>query len=283
MNSGGRHSLRSAVSMQGIGLHTGEPCTMTLEPAPAQTGIVFVTPGGSIEASVDNVCGTSRCTCLRSGDAEVSTVEHVLAALFGMRVDDAFIRVDGPELPAGDGSALLFVDLIEQAGIEPRGGEPPRIEAESPGWVMDGEKCCIALPASGFRVTGLVSFDHPMIGEQAFSAWMSPEVFKREIAPARTFCMAEEVEQLRAAGLGLGGREDNVLVVHGDRYSQDLRFADEIVRHKVLDMIGDLSLIGGMPDADVMGIRSGHALHVALARRMLKEDPGRQTGPGQGG
>jgi UDP-3-O-[3-hydroxymyristoyl] N-acetylglucosamine deacetylase len=242
---------------------------MVLEPAPADAGIIFVTPRGEVRASVENVYDTNRCTCLRSGDAKVITVEHVLAALSGMWVDNAYIRVDGSEPPAGDGSALPFVDLIERAGTEPQPGEPPVVEIERPVWAIDRDKCALALPSSKLRVSGLVSFDHPMIGEQAVSVCVTPEIFKREIAPARTFCTVEEIEALHAAGLGLGGSVDNVLVVHRDHYSPGLRFPDEIVRHKVMDMIGDLSLAGGSVAADVTGMRPSHALNVALVKRIV--------------
>jgi len=242
---------------------------MVLEPAPADAGIVFLTPHGEVRASVDSVSATVRCTTLRSGEAEVSTVEHVLAALSGMWVDNACIRVDGPEVPAGDGSALPFVELIEQAGVEPQTGQPRTVEIGHPVWVADGDKYNLAVPSTGLRVSGFVSFSHPMIGEQAVSVCVTPEVFKREIAPARTFCTAEEIEALLAAGLGRGGSVDNVLVVHQDHYSPGLRFPDEIVRHKVLDLIGDLSLAGGTIAADVTGIKSSHAQNVALVRRIL--------------
>lgn len=264
-----QYSLKSAVSMQGIGLHTGEPCMIVLEPAPADAGVVFITPNAEIRASIENVSGTTRCTCLRSGDVEISTVEHILAALFGMRVDNAYIRLDGPELPAGDGSALPFVELIERAGLEPQPGEPTVLAIDEPVWAVDGDKSVLAVPSSEFRITGLVSFNHPMIREQAVRVCINPEVFKREIAPARTFCTSEEIDALLAAGLGRGGRADNVLVVHQDHYSPDLRFADEIVRHKVLDMIGDLSLAGGTIAADVTGIKSSHALNTALVKRIV--------------
>jgi UDP-3-O-[3-hydroxymyristoyl] N-acetylglucosamine deacetylase len=242
---------------------------VVLEPAPADTGIVFLTPRGEIRAAVENVSAVTRCTCLRSGNAEISTVEHLLAALFGMRVDNAYVRVDGPEIPAGDGSALPFVELIEQVGLEPQPGEPRIVPIEQPVWAIDGDKCILAVPSPGFTVSALVSFDHPMIGEQAVSVCVNPEVFKSEIAPARTFCTAEEIESLLEAGLGRGGNADNVLVVHRDHYAPDLRFRNEIARHKVLDMIGDLSLAGGTISADVTGIRPSHALNVALVRQLI--------------
>lgn len=264
-----QYTLKSSVSMQGVGLHTGEPCTMAIEPASADTGIIFVTPRGEFPASVENVVDTRRCTRLRSGEADVMTVEHVLAALCGMWIDNAYVRIDGPELPAGDGSALPFVEMIEQAGTEPQPGEPPVIQISGPVWTIDGDRCALALPSSGLRISALIAFDSPMIGEQAASVCVVPEIFKREIAPARTFCTAEEIEALHAAGLGLGGSAENVLVVHRDRYSPGLRFPDEIVRHKIMDMIGDLSLAGGTIAADVTGIRPSHALNVALVRRIV--------------
>ncbi len=276
-----QYTLRSSASVQGIGLHSGEPSMMVFEPAPSDAGIIFLTPGGEIRASVENVSGTTRCTSLRSGDAEVATVEHVLAAFSGMWVDNAYVRIDGPELPSVDGSALPFVLMIERAGREPQPGEPPVVRVGRPVWALDRDKCDLAVPSSDLRVSGLVSFEHPLIGEQAVSVCVNPEVFKREIAPARTFCTAEEIDTLRASGLGLGGSADNVLVVHQDHYSPDLRFPNEIVRHKVLDLIGDLSLAGGTVAADVTGIRSSHALNVALVRRIVNEASGQRLSRGK--
>jgi len=264
-------TLKTSAAMKGRGLHTGEECEISIAPAPPNTGVVFATSQGEIPALVRNVLDTQRAISLRSGNAEVHTVEHLLAAFAGLGVDNVRVEVSGPEIPAADGSALPFVELIESAGIEEQTAEAKTIQPGEPVWVADAGKYLLAAPASGFRVSALILFQHPMIGEQAISLTVDPAVFKREIAPARTFCTADEVEQVLSQGLGRGGAEDNVVVVHDNRCSIPLRFRDEFVRHKVLDVIGDLSLIGGRLHADVVAIRTSHALNVALAEKIVRK------------
>ncbi|HUV03764.1 MAG TPA: UDP-3-O-acyl-N-acetylglucosamine deacetylase [Armatimonadota bacterium] len=266
-----QRTLKTSATVKGRGLHTGEECGINLIPAAPDTGVVFVTPRGEIRALVQNVLDTERATSLRTGDAEVHTVEHLLAALAGLGIDNVRVEVSGPEIPAGDGSALPFVELMESAGIEEQMAEARIVRPEGPVWTAEDGKYLLAVPASLFRVTALIAFQHPMIGEQAISVAIDPTVFKREIAPARTFCTADEIESIASQGLGKGGTEDNVVVVHDDRYSVALRFRDEFVRHKVLDLIGDISLVGGRLHADVVAVRTSHALNVALAGKIVRE------------
>jgi len=254
--------------MQGRGLHTGESCEIELFPADEGSGVVFEAGGREISAHISNVRDVHRGTTLAAGGVEVHTVEHLLAALAGMGIDNARIRVEGPEILAADGSSLPFVELIESAGIREQQAEAVPIAVGRPVWVMDDGKYLLAVPGSGFSIRALISFQHPMIGEQAISLRVDPEVFKREVAPARTFCTANEIEFILAQGLGRGGTEDNVIVVHDDHYSIPLRLSDEFVRHKVLDLIGDLSLIGGRLCADVTAIKSSHALNAMLAQKI---------------
>jgi UDP-3-O-acyl N-acetylglucosamine deacetylase len=230
--------------MIGRGLHTGEECRIEITPAEPDSGIVFISKGEEIAAVIANVRDTNRGTTLHKAGAEVHTVEHLLAALAAMSVDNTRVRVEGDEIPAADGSALPFVELIEEAGTVGQRCElrPGRLDV--PIWAMDGAKCLIAVPGEGFRVSCLISFQHRLIGEQAFSARIDAETFKREIAPARTFCTSDEIAAILARGLGKGGNEENVIVVGEDGYSTALRFPDEFVRHKVLDLIGDLALVG---------------------------------------
>jgi len=264
--------------MSGPGLHTGEKCTVRLFPAPPGTGRVFVTSNGEIRAIVENVSDTRRETSLRNGSAEVHTVEHILAALYGLGVDNARIEVEGPEMPAGDGSALPFVEMIDRAEIIGQGVQADEIFIENPVWINNADKCMLATVADKFSIRSLITFAHPMIGEQAACFDISAETFRREIAPARTFCTSDEIEAILAQGLGKGGNEENVIVAYADRYSSPLRFSDEFVRHKILDVIGDLSLIGGRLRADITAIRSSHTLNIALAKKIAKEATREQGG-----
>jgi len=262
-------TLKTSVSVQGVGLHTGEECVMTLRPGVPDSGIVFVTPGGEIPAAAENVCSTDRSTDLSAGNAEVRTVEHILAALAGMAINNARVDIEGPEIPAGDGSALPFVGMIEEAGIEVQPGEARTVRLARPVWATDSDKYLLAVPAEKLKVTAFILFQHPLIGEQAVSVYVDRETFMREIAPARTFSTGDEIETLLSRGLGKGGTEENVVVVYRDRCSTPLRFPDEFVRHKVLDTIGDLSLAGCKLGADVTSIKAGHALNIALVREIL--------------
>jgi len=261
-----QRTLRSSAVMRGRGLHTGEECRIEIMPAEPDSGLVFVSGGEEIEAVVANVRDTNRGTTLGRGEIEIHTVEHLLAALAGMEVDNAVVGIKGPEIPVADGSALPFVEMIESAGIVEQDADVRPIVLDTPAWVSDGAKCLLAVPSERYRISAFISFQHPMIGEQALGVTLSPESFKREIAPARTFCTSDEIEAILAQGLGRGATEDNVVVVKDDGYSVPPRFPDEFVRHKILDLIGDLALAGRRLRADVTGIRTSHALNVALAR-----------------
>ncbi len=268
-----QRTLKSKAAMFGRGLHTGEECRIELLPADIGTGVMFVSGGEEIAAVVANVRDTNRGTTLCGRSAEIHTVEHLLSALAGMQIDNVLVNVEGPEVPAADGSALPFVELIESAGIADQGAEPATICVSEPLWIADGSKYLLAVQDDQFRINDLISFQHPLIGDEALSLVMSPEVFKREVAPARTFCTSSEIEMIFSLGLGKGGTEDNVIVVYEDRYSVPLRFDDEFVRHKVLDLIGDLSLIGARLMADVTAIKSSHALNIALAGKIAEYVP----------
>ena len=273
-----QRTLKTSAVMRGRGLHTGEDCEIRLSPAREGSGVVFEVGGREIRAHVSNIRDVHRGTTLAVGDKEVHTVEHLLAALAGMGIDNVRIQVEGTEIPAGDGSALPFVELMEGAGIQEQRAEAVPIMVGEPVWVMDDGKCLLAAPASELSIKALIAFPHPMIGEQAISLRIDPEVFRQEIAPARTFCTADEIEFILSQGLGRGGTKDNVIVVHDDCYSVPLRFNDEFVRHKVLDLIGDLTLVGGRLCADVTAIKSSHALNAMLANKISSLSNGRLGG-----
>lgn len=274
-----QRTLGRSLALAGRGLHTGEECRVALSPAEPDSGVLFCTPEGDVRAHVGYVADTRRGTTLRCDGAEVQTVEHLLAALYGMSVQNAVVEVTGPEIPAVDGSALPWVELIESAGVVEQSAEAQTVEIAHPVWVADGIKSILAFPEDRFRASVFISFDHPVIGEQAVSLLVNPSSFREQIAPARTFCTSDEIEAILSQGLGRGGGEDNVVVAYQDRCSVPLRFADEFVRHKMLDLIGDLALIGGLLHADVTAIRPSHALNVATASKIVEQAPaGRQGG-----
>lgn len=261
-----QRTLKNTVEIRGTGLHTGLDCRIVLTPSSPNTGIVFATREGDILAHVDNVVDVRRGVTLRSNQAEVHTVEHLLAAFAGMRVDNCRVEVDGIEIPAVDGSALPFVEAIDKAGLCQQGEVAQIFNVPKNISVSHGDTHLIATPSRGFRAKVFISFSHGGIGEQAVDFCLSPIAFKHEIAPARTFCLANDVDEILSMGLGKGGTLENVVVVYDNHYSSQLRFSDEFVRHKALDLIGDLFLVGARLRADIAAVRPGHMLNVCLAK-----------------
>jgi UDP-3-O-[3-hydroxymyristoyl] N-acetylglucosamine deacetylase len=274
-------TLREQVAVAGIGVHSGLPVTLTLHPAGDDAGIVFqrVTADGSlareIRADVRAVTATEFATVL--GDASgplCSTAEHLLAALRGLNVDNVVIEIDGPEVPIMDGSAAGFVEAIDQAGLTARALPRRYIEVVKPIKVARGQAVGELTPYEhGFRVEAEIDFDHPLIGKQALALDIGPETFRREIARARTFGFMKDVAKLWSAGYALGANFDNTLVVTEDRVlnPEGLRFADEFVRHKVLDAIGDLALAGLPLVACYRTVRGGHKLNHAVLTALMAD------------
>lgn len=265
-----QHTLAGEITLSGVGLHTGCTANLTLSPAPANAGFSFVLADGSrIPASHQTVRSTVRCTTLGSPTCEVNTVEHVLAALAGMNVDNAVIAVDAEEIPILDGSALVFARAIAQTGLKEQRVPRRVLELRSPFWVRDGDKLLVVIPAPHFKINFFVAFPEPVGNQFLETPAIDPEYFLREIAPNRTFGFRAEVESLYSQGLALGGSLENAVVVDRDGYMGPLRFPDEIVRHKALDLIGDFALLGMYPRCEVIALKSGHALHVAAVRELL--------------
>jgi UDP-3-O-[3-hydroxymyristoyl] N-acetylglucosamine deacetylase len=262
------------VVVEGIGIHTGVTGRVTLSPAKAGQGIGFWCEGGFIPATAAHVVDTSRCTVLGRDGANVSTVEHLLSAFAGLGITDALVDFEGAELPIGDGSAQIWVDAIRRAGVhEEVTPDAPPVLAEPLLVAGKGGAFIAAFPAANLRVTFVIAFDHPLVGTKA--ARFEPAAgddYARDIAPARTFGFIEEVEALRAAGLARGGSLDNAVVVYPDRYSVPLRFDDELARHKLLDLMGDLLLsgTGSLPAADIIAVKSSHRLNVAFAAQLAE-------------
>lgn len=274
-------TLRHPVAVSGIGVHSGLPVTLTLHPADDDAGIVFqrIAADGAIEreirADVRAVTATEFATVL--GDAEgplCSTAEHLLAALRGLYVDNVVVEIDGPEVPIMDGSAAAFVDAIDQAGLTARALPRRYIEVIKPVSVSkDGATGELRPYQHGFRVEAEIDFDHPLIGQQALSLDIEPDTFRREIARARTFGFMRDVSKLWSAGYALGASFENTLVVSEDRVlnPEGLRFADEFVRHKVLDAIGDLALAGQPLLAAYKTVCGGHKLNHAVLSALMSD------------
>jgi UDP-3-O-[3-hydroxymyristoyl] N-acetylglucosamine deacetylase len=274
-------TLRDQVAVSGIGVHSGSPVTLTLHPADDDAGILFqrINSDGLIEreirADVRAVTATEFATVL--GDASgplCSTAEHLLAALRGLNVDNVIVEIDGPEVPIMDGSAAPFVDAIDQAGLTARALPRRYIEVIKPVHVSRGDAYGELRPyRHGFRVEAEIDFDHPLIGQQALSLDVEPENFRREVARARTFGFMKDVARLWGAGYALGASFENTLVVTEDRVlnPDGLRFADEFVRHKVLDAIGDLALAGLPLLAAYRTIRGGHKLNHAVLTALMAD------------
>ena len=264
-----QHTLADAFTLRGVGLHTGGEGSVTVGPAPVDTGFSFVLKDGSrIAATPDVVLSTTRCTTLGSGSAVVNTVEHVLAALAGMDVDNAIISIAGDEVPVLDGSALPFAQAIADAGTVEQ-DEPRRmLDLRAPAWYRDNDKVLVVLPAPRLSINFFVDFPLPVGIQSIRTGPITPDYFLREIAPARTFGFRSEIESLMAQGLAKGGSLSNAVVIDTDDYMGPLRFPDEIVRHKVLDLIGDLALVGRYPNCEIIALKTGHTLHVAAAREL---------------
>jgi len=257
---------------RGVGVHTGARVSMTLHPAETGTGIVFRRSdrgGAAVAADWRNVQESPLCTTLVNHEGiSVATVEHLLAALAGAEIDNVVVELDGPEVPVMDGSAEPFLFLIERAGIVEQDVPRRAIKVLKPVRVADENRIAALTPANGFSASFRIDFPDEVVRRQDISLVLDAESFRTEIARARTFGFLEDVERLRAAGLARGGSLDNAVVVSGAKVlNQDgLRYADEFVRHKVLDAVGDLYLAGGPIVGHFRGVRSGHALN----RRLLE-------------
>jgi UDP-3-O-[3-hydroxymyristoyl] N-acetylglucosamine deacetylase len=268
-----RQSISHEVSLTGIALHTGRQVRVRVLPAEPSTGIVFVRSdeaGLEIPATLDFAGPSFYATVLERDGVRVSTIEHLMAALYALQIDDARIELDGPEMPILDGSSLPFVEALLRAGPVESDVERLFIHIVRPLEVAQEEKTISVHPAAEYRVTYAIDFDHPKLGYQELTASLwGGDAFRTKLAPARTFTFEREVETLRKAGLALGGSLENAVVV-GDEgiLNPGLRFPDEFVRHKMLDLTGDLSLLGRPLLGHVVAYRAGHDLHARLARKI---------------
>ena len=270
-----QRTLKRAVSCTGIGLHSGHKVTLSLKPAPADAGIRFRRMDlGALEvpATVAHVGGRHYATGLSRDEAHVETVEHLLSALVGLGIDNVVIEVNAAEVPIMDGSAAPFVYLIQEAGIKSLPEARQFLKVLRPISVSLGDKRITLYPSEHCKVTYSIAFDHPLLRHQSRTLRITEDSFIDQIAPARTFGFLKEVEMLRKQGLALGGSLENAIVV-GDTgiLNSALRFEDEFVRHKILDLLGDMALVGHPIIGHMVAHRGGHALHTRLAARVLEE------------
>jgi UDP-3-O-[3-hydroxymyristoyl] N-acetylglucosamine deacetylase len=272
-----QQTIAQPISCHGVGLHSGQAVGLTFRPAPPNTGVVFVRHNSgtpiSFSASVHNLLPAELCTTIGFNGTVVRTVEHVLSALAGLGVDNVFVDLDAGEAPAMDGSAWPFVQLLQAAGIVPQARRLPYLKIMQPIEVVQGERRILIEPAPTTRITYSIDYDHPLIGRQTCVYNWSARAFEREIASARTFGFLNEVQSLWSRGLGQGGSFENTIILSNDDIlnGSGLRFKDEFVRHKVLDLIGDLALLGRPFIGHLVAERAGHALHASLIERILEQ------------
>ena len=269
-------TIQRPVEVRGIGLHSGVPVKIRILPAPPSTGIVFIRTdldNFAVPASWRYVARVSYATSLMRQGVLISTTEHLLSVFHSMGVDNAYIEIDNLEVPILDGSGLPFVELLRNAGLKSYRRRKRFLRIRKPLMVEAGSKRISILPADRFLLTCDVFYDHPLIGRQSLDMEVTPERYAQEIAPARTFGFEHELDQMRNMGLIRGAALDNAVCFNGNavRNEGGLRFPDECCRHKALDLIGDLALIGKPLLAHVIAERAGHAMHTALVARIMSD------------
>ena len=274
-----QRTLKNAIKATGIGLHTGQKVYLTLKPAPENTGIIFrrvdLDPIVEIAAKAENVGDTTLSTSLVKDSVKISTVEHLLSAMAGLGIDNAIVDLSAPEVPIMDGSAGPFVFLIQSAGIQEQSKPKQFIRIKREVTVKDGDKVASFRPFDGFKVSFGIDFDHPVFNDRSLMATVdfSSTSFVREVSRARTFGFVHEIEYLRAQGLAKGGSVDNAIVIDEYRILNEdgLRYHDEFVKHKILDAIGDLYLLGNSLIGEFRAHKSGHALNNQSLRKLILE------------
>jgi len=273
-----QRTIKDPVTMKGVGLQTGSPVSMVLKSAPAGSGINFIRtdlpnrPLLNINSiSLDTSGFPERRTTLAIGPIEIQTIEHLMAALSGLSIDNISIELDADELPGMDGSAKDFAAAIRKAGIVEQAEARRTLEIKEPVWCREGDSLIAAFPGDNFKISYTLSYPSPSIGTEYLSLIITQDIFETQIAPARTFCLEEEAVELVKRGLGKGANYDNTLVMGGSGpVKTALRFSDEPVRHKVLDLIGDLYLLGVPVKGHVVAIKSGHKLNMELVKKLKK-------------
>jgi UDP-3-O-[3-hydroxymyristoyl] N-acetylglucosamine deacetylase len=274
-----QRTLKSLVTATGVGLHTGKKVRLTLRPAQPDTGVVFrrtdLAVPVEVQARAHLVGETRLCSCLVSGETKIYTVEHLMSALAGLGIDNVYVDLDGPEVPIMDGSAAPFVLLLQQAGMEEQAAPKRFLRVKKRVEAKDGDKWAALEPYEGFKLSFSIVYSHPVIDKssRSLSVDFAETSYLREVARARTYGFMQDVENLRESGLALGGGLENAVVLDEYRVlnAEGLRFADEFIRHKVLDAIGDLYLLGRPLLGAFSAHKSGHALNNQLLRALLSD------------
>ncbi len=272
-------TLKDEIACTGIGLHSGKKVNLKLCPAPPNTGIIFrridLASRPEIKAHIANVVDGRYATTIGQNKVTISTVEHLLAALLGLGIDNIFVEVDAPEVPIMDGSAAPFVYLIKETGLKIQPVPKRVFVLKKPCIIKEGDKWIYAAPVAdgGLRINFTIDFDHPLLKKQTYTFHFSPKRFEKEISRARTFGFLKEVKWLHEQGLARGGSLDNAVVIDEFRVlnKEGLRYKNEFVRHKILDLLGDLSLLGGLLVAKIKAYKTGHALNHKLARYLWQD------------
>jgi len=273
-----QRTIKKEIICKNIGLHSGKKISMTIKPAGVDKGIVFVrrdsNGGCSIKANITSVSNTTLATTIGNNGTTVSTIEHLMSAFRGMGIDNATVELDAAEVPIMDGSALPFVNLLNEAGTRVQGKLRKWLAVKKTVTVSDGVGTVTILPCPDFQITYKIDFDHPLIGEQSYHMVFSNKLYEQDICAARTFGFLKDVEYLQARGLALGGSLKNAIVLNEKKIinKEGLRCADEFVKHKVLDAIGDLSLVGMPILGHFIAYKSGHKLHNTLLRELLSNE-----------
>jgi len=273
-------TIQQDIVLDGHGLHTGSAVTVRLKPAPVNHGVVFKRtdlPGSpTIVPAVENISidgSVARCTTIGKAPAVVHTVEHFMATLYGLGIDNLLVELKGEELPGFDGSSLEFVRALKKAGIVEQEAERKYIVIREPIAVNRGGSSLLIVPYEGFKISYSLNYDHPLLKSQFVSMDFKDDMFEKELAPCRTFCLEEEAQQLLSSGLGKGANYENTLVVGKDGVIKNkTRFDDEFARHKVLDLLGDLYLLGRPLRGEVFAVKSGHRLNIELLQRIQKQE-----------
>ena len=272
-------TIRKEVIIEGVGLHTGNSVKMILKSSGPDTGIIFqrvdMPHRPIVKADVSSLVllkNSPRRTIVKFGDVQVQTIEHLMASLAGLGVDNTLIEIDGSEVPGLDGSALGFVDAIKKVGLLEQEAAHRTFKVTAPLWAEDEDSSLLIVPSSDFRISYMLSYENPVLGNQYLDLKVEGDIFEKEIAPARTFCLQEEAEALIKSGLGKGANYDNTLVVSKSGIIKNtLRFKDEFIRHKIMDLIGDFYLLGISVKGHVIAVKSGHTLNVKLVQKIKNQ------------
>ncbi len=274
-----QRTLKAQTSLEGVGLHTGCKVKVRIHPAPANTGIQFcridLDPSLKVKACIENARSDEmRQTAIAVGTGRVRTVEHLMSAFHGLGVDNALVEIDGEEVPGMDGSAWEFSKALVAAGFEEQDAARQFLEVREPVYVDQGDQSIVLLPAASFSISYMLSYKDPNLLDQYLTLAVTPEIFEKELAPARTFCLKKEAEWLLSQGLGKGANPSNTLIFeHNKPLQNTLRFENEACRHKMTDILGDLFLCGKFIRGHVIASRSGHALNVELVRKLMMNTP----------